>query len=226
MLIPLALALAFFWAPVASIPLKGGGEIRDIEQKIFYIHVPIAFAAYTAFFVGAWNGALYVWHAKPVYDMRCYVGIHVGMVFGTLVLVTGSLWAKAAWGVWWQWADRQLLVFLILYLFYGSWFMLRFSLDAGRYRERVSAIFALVGVALVPLSFTAIRIADTLIHPVVIKSHGLAMPREMAIAFLLSSIGFVCLSVWMMQLELTAKLRADTRRAQSQADTTAEPAHV
>jgi heme exporter protein C len=226
-LIPTALLLAFLWAPVATIDLEGGGSVRDFEQKIFYIHVPVAFAAYAGFFVGAWNALLYLLKGNETYDVRSYVGVHVGMVFGTLVLITGSLWAKAAWGVWWQWGDRQLLVFLILYLFYGGWFMLRFSLDPGRYRERVSAIFTLVGVTLVPLSFLAIRIADTLIHPVVIESDGLAMPREMAIAFLLSSIGFIALSVWMMQLETTAKMRAAAaRRTPVKPANTAVGAHV
>lgn len=205
--IPLAMLLAFTWAPMAVISLGGGEEQRDWPQKIFYLHVPVAFAAYLGFFAGAWNAVLYLWHGDEAYDVRSYVGVHVGMVFGTLVLVTGSIWARAAWGAWWQWGDRQLLVFLILYLFYGAWFMLRFSLDPGRYRARVSAVVALLGVVLVPLSFLAIRIADTLIHPVVIESDGVNMSAQMGWTFLLASISFLALCVWMMQLETTGKLR-------------------
>jgi heme exporter protein C len=209
--VPLAIVLAFAWAPTAAITLNATGDTArqlDWPQKIFYIHVPIAFAAYLGFFAGAWNALLYLLKERHEYDVRSYVGVHVGMVFGTLVLVTGSIWARAAWGVWWQWGDRQLLVFLVLYLFYGSYFMLRFSLDAGRYRARVSAVFALVGVALVPLSFLAIRIADTLIHPIVIEQHGLAMGREMGTTFVVSIVGFLALSVLMMQLEVAGKLAA------------------
>jgi heme exporter protein C len=205
--IPLALVLAFTWAPMAVIPLGEGAVQDDWPQKIFYLHVPIAFAAYLGFFAGAWNAVLYLWRGHEAYDVRSYVGVHVGMVFGTLVLLTGSLWARAAWGTWWQWEDRQLLVFLILYLFYGAYFMLRFSLDAGRYRARVSAVFALLGVVLVPLSFLAIRIADTLIHPIVIESDGVNMTAEMGYTFLLASIAFLALCTWMMQLETTGKLR-------------------
>ncbi len=124
--------LAFFWAPTATIGLVGGEVQYDFPQKIFYLHVPIALAAYLCFAAGAWNGLLYLLKEREDYDMRSYVGVHSGMVFGTLVLLTGSIWAKAAWGVWWQWGDRQLLVFLTLYLFYGAYFVLRFSLDAGR----------------------------------------------------------------------------------------------
>lgn len=206
--IPFALIGAFVWAPTAVIPLAGGGEVNDWAQKIFYIHVPIAFAAYWGFAVGAWNAVLYLWHRTPDHDVRSYVGIHVGMVFGTLVLITGSIWAKAAWGVWWQWGDRQLLVFLILYLFYGAYFMLRFSIPAGPSRATASAATALVGVALVPMSFLAIRIADSLIHPVVIDSEGLNMTSSMAVVFLVSSIGFIALCSAMIQFEVAAKLLA------------------
>ena len=207
--IPVALVLAFAWAPTAVIPLDAAGHVqRDVAQKIFYLHVPIAFAAYAAFFAGAWNALLLLLKGDSDYDVRSYVGVHVGMVFGTLVLLTGSIWAKAAWGTWWQWGDRQLLVFLILYLFYGAYFMLRFSLDAGRYRATVSAVYALMGAALVPLSFLAIRIANTLIHPIVIDKSGFHMTGAMATTWLLSSIAFVSLAVAMMQLEVSAKLRA------------------
>jgi heme exporter protein C len=223
--IAIALVLAFFWAPVDEINLVGTDAVqRNFEQKIFFIHVPIAFAAYAGFFLGAWNALLLLWTGNERYDIRSYVGIHVGMVFGTLVLATGSLWAKASWGVWWQWGDRQLLVFLILYLFYGAWFMLRFSIDSGRYRSRVSAVFALVGITLVPLSFLAIRIANTVIHPIVIKSHGLAMPRETGITFLISSVGFIALAVWMAQLEVTAKVRAASRKSVAAPDAPQSPA--
>jgi len=200
--------LAFFWAPTATIGLAGGTSEYDFAQKIFYVHVPIAFAAYLAFFVGAWNGLLQLWKDDEAYDVRSYVGIHVGVVFGTLVLITGSIWAKAAWGTWWNWGDRQLLVFLILYLYYAAYFMLRFSLEPGRQRMRVSSVYAVLGVVLVPLSFLAIRIASTLIHPIVITSKGLQMTSEMGITFLIGIVAMLSLAVWMLQLETTVKLRA------------------
>jgi heme exporter protein C len=219
--IPASVVLAWFVAPEAVIPLSGGGEQVDISQKIFYLHVPVAMAAYWGFAVGAWNALLYLLRDDSDYDIRSYAGVHVGMVFGTLVLVTGSIWARAAWGVWWQWGDRQLLVFLTLYLFYGSWFMVRFSIDAGRHREVVSAVLALVGVVLVPLSFLAIRIADTLIHPVVLDRSGLHMTGSMAAAFLTAIAGFVALASLMVQVEVGGKLLAARGFVTRSAGTTA-----
>ncbi|MBC7645354.1 MAG: cytochrome c biogenesis protein CcsA [Thermoleophilia bacterium] len=206
--IPLTCALAFFWAPTSAIGLAGGGTQYDFAQKIFYVHVPIAFAAYLAFFVGAWNGLLQLWRGDEAYDIRSYVGIHVGVVFGTLVLITGSVWARAAWGTWWNWGDRQLLVFVILYLYYAAYFMLRFSLEPGRQRMRVSSVYAVLGVVLVPLSFLAIRIASTLIHPIVITRDGLQMTSEMGITFVIGIVAMLALCIYMMQLETTVKLRA------------------
>ena len=207
-LVPLALVLAFFCAPTATIGLVDGEVQDDFAQKIFYLHVPIAFAAYACFAAGAWNGLLYLLREREDYDVRSYAGVHSGMVFGTLVLVTGSIWAKAAWGVWWQWGDRQLLIFLTLYLFYGAYFVLRFSIDAGRARARTSAVYSVLGVALVPLSFMAIRIADTLIHPIVLTSSGDRLTGPMWGTFAVGVIGFIAMAMWMLQLEAAAKLRA------------------
>ena len=77
-----------------------------------------------------------------------------------LTLATGSIWARISWGVWWTWGERQLVLFLILFLFYSAYFMLRFSIDPGPRRSRTVAVYALFGVALIPISFLAIRLAE------------------------------------------------------------------
>ncbi|MBC7460354.1 MAG: cytochrome c biogenesis protein CcsA [Thermoleophilia bacterium] len=206
-LVPLALVLAFAWAPLDTISFDRGAVQYNFPQKIFYVHVPLAMAAYLAFFSGAWNAVLYLIKGDEDYDVRSYAGVHSGVVLGTLVLITGSLWAKVSWGTWWQWGDRQLLVFLTLYLFYSAYFVLRFSIDAGRSRARASAIYAVLGVALVPLSFFAIRISNTLIHPIVITPAGDNLPGAVWITFFVSLVGFAALAIVMLQLEVAAKLR-------------------
>ena len=89
----------------------------------------------------------------------------MGVIFGVLTLATGSIWAKISWNVWWTWGERQLVVFLILFLFYSAYFMLRYSIDPGPRRERTSAVYALFGVVLIPMSFLAVRLLGTLLHP-------------------------------------------------------------
>ena len=168
-LLPLTIALAFWWT--------GEDVDQGLSQKIFYFHVPIALTSYAAFGFGAFSAAMYLWKRDDAWDLRSYVGVHSGTIFGTLVLVTGPIWAKASWGVWWNWGDRQLNVFLILLLYYCAYFMLRFSLDEGERRRSASAVFALLGVGLIPMSFLAVRIAQTLIHPTVFTTSGAEIGR-------------------------------------------------
>src|SRR4249919_3624687 len=95
-----ALALIFFYAPLDA--------DQGLSQRIFYFHVPIALTAYACFAWGAWKALLHLWKRTEGADLESYVAIHQGVIFGTLTLVTGSIWAKISWGVWWVWSDDQL----------------------------------------------------------------------------------------------------------------------
>jgi heme exporter protein C len=163
-LVTLALALVFFVVP--------NDANQGFSQRIFYFHVSIAFTAYACFAGGAWKALLHLWKRDPRADLESYVAIHQGVIFGVLVLITGSIWAKISWGHWWLWSEDQLVLFLVLFLFYAAYFMLRFSVDPGPQRANFSAVYALFGVVLIPVSFLAIRIAKSFIHPVVFTLHG------------------------------------------------------
>jgi heme exporter protein C len=152
-------ALAFYWVPQA--PLEG------FRQRIFYIHVPVALTAYACFGWGAWKALRLLWRREQRYDLESYTAVHIGVIFGILTLVTGSIWARTSWGVWWSWGERQLVLFLVLFLFYCAYFMLRYSVEPGPRRASMSAVYALFGVVLIPISFLAIRLAENFIHPVV-----------------------------------------------------------
>ena len=123
MLLVGGLALAFYWAPEDA--------DQGFSQKIFYLHVPIALTAYACFGWGAWKALRLLWTGERRYDLESYTAVHMGVIFGLLTLVTGSIWAKISWGEWWTWGERQLVLFLILFLFYSSYFMLRYSTEAG-----------------------------------------------------------------------------------------------
>src|SRR6266576_5230282 len=96
-LIGLATALAFFYAPTDA--------DQGLSQRIFYFHVPIAITAYACFAWGAWKALLHLWKRTDGADLESYVAIHLGVIFGSLTLLTGSIWAKISWGVWWAWSD-------------------------------------------------------------------------------------------------------------------------
>ena len=195
-------ALALLWAPEDA--------DQGASQRIFYIHVPVALTAYACFGWGAWKALRLLWTREERYDLESYTAIHQGTIFGLLTLVTGSIWAKASWGVWWSWGERQLVLFLILFLFYSAYFMLRFSVDAGRVRANLSAVYALFGVVLIPVSFLAIRLAENFIHPVVFTRDGPQMAGSMFAAFLVCLAGTLALAAALYSNELAGK-RLDDR---------------
>ena len=106
-LLTLSIALIFFWAPTDA--------DQGFSQRIFYFHVPIALTAYVCFGWGAWKALVHLWKREPAADLESYVAIHQGVIFGALTLLTGSIWARASWGVWWSWSENQLVLFLVLY---------------------------------------------------------------------------------------------------------------
>jgi len=201
-LVTTALVLVFFVAP--------NDADQGFSQRIFYFHVSIAFTSYLCFGAGAWKALRHLWKRDPRADLESYVAVHQGVIFGALVLLTGSIWAKISWGHWWLWSENQLVLFLVLFLFYAAYFMLRFSVDAGPQRANLSAVYALFGVVLVPVSFLAIRLAQHFIHPVVFTRHGAAFGGWIMVAYVVSQIAVIVLAYTLYRVELAGK-RLDAR---------------
>ena len=201
-----ALAVALGAAAVMMIFFVAPEDVdQGISQKIFYVHVPIALTAYAGFGLGAWKGLRLLITRNERYDLESYTAVHQGTIFGVLTLVTGAIWAKASWGVWWTWSSNQLVLFLVLFLFYCAYFMLRFSIEPGPRRERISAVYALFGVALIPVSFFAIRLANDFIHPTVFTREGPQMTGTMFTAFCVSWAAITLLAYVMYRAELSGK---------------------
>jgi heme exporter protein C len=199
-------AVALMAAAIAMIFLVAPEDAdQGISQKIFYFHVPIALTAYACFGLGAWKALRLLWRGSERYDLESYTAIHQGTIFGALTLITGSIWAKASWGVWWTWSSNQLVLFLVLFLFYCAYFMLRYSVEPGARRERISAVYALFGVALIPVSFFAIRLANDFIHPTVFTREGPQMTNTMFAAFLVGWAAILALAYLMYRVELSGK---------------------
>jgi heme exporter protein C len=191
-------ALAFYWVPNA--PIEG------FRQRIFYFHVPIALTAYACFAWAAWKALRLLWTRESRYDLESYTAVHMGVIFGILTLLTGSIWARTSWGHWWVWGSRQLVLFLVLFLFYSAYFMLRYSVEPGPRRANMSAVYALFGVALIPISFLAIRLAEDLVHPVVF-SHDVQdkLTASQFLTFAVCLAGMLTLAGSLYANELTGK---------------------
>jgi heme exporter protein C len=201
-LVTTALVFVFFVVP--------NDANQGFSQRIFYFHVSIAFTAYACFAGGAWNALRHLWKRDPRADLRSYVCVHQGLIFGTLVLLTGSIWAKISWGVWWSWDEDELVLFLVLYLFYCAYFMLRFSVEPGPQRANLSAVYALFGVVLVPVSFAAIRLARPFLHPEVFTRHGPNFGGWILVTYCIAQPAMLLLGYTLYRIEIAGK-RLDGR---------------
>ncbi|HUZ98190.1 MAG TPA: cytochrome c biogenesis protein [Gaiellaceae bacterium] len=197
-----ALTLVFYVAP--------NDANQGFSQRIFYFHVSIAFTAYACFAAGAWKALRYLWKRDQLADLESYVAVHQGVIFGTLVLLTGSIWAKISWGHWWLWGEDELVLFLVLFLFYCAYFMLRFSVDPGPQRANFSAVYALFGVVLIPVSFLAIRIAKSFVHPEVFTLHGPNFGGWILVTYCVAQAALLVFAHTLYRVELASK-RLDAR---------------
>ena len=205
------LAMVLMAGAVALIAYYAPEDVdQGLSQKIFYFHVPIALTAYACFGWGAWKALRHLSRRQEGANLESYVAIHMGVIFGVLTLATGSIWAKISWGVWWSWGSDQLVLFLVLFLFYCAYMMLRFSVPDGPQRANICAVYALFGVVLIPVSFFAIRLSQDLIHPVVFNQHGPQMAGSMLLTFCVAWAALLALASTLYRIELAGK-RIDLR---------------
>jgi heme exporter protein C len=134
-------------------------------QKILYVHVPCAFSAYAGFIVTALCSALYLWSNDERYDRLAAASAEVGVVFCTLVILTGPIWAKGTWGHWWAW-DPRLTVTLLLWFIYLAYLLLRSFTEGSARTARFAAVYGLAGVLAIPLNYFAIELfGGAAMHP-------------------------------------------------------------
>jgi heme exporter protein C len=192
-----ALALVFFYAPL-------DGD-QGFVQKIFYVHVPMAIVSLGGFVAGGLMAIRHLRTDDASWDMRSYVAVHLSIILGVGVLVTGSIWAKASWGHWWVWDEPVLVSFLIVFLLYCVYYPLRFSIEDPGRQARYSSVFAIAAGAFVPINFVAVRLAQAYTHPRVLSQTGGSLPGEMRLTFLVCLLAMVLLYVTLWKLELTSK---------------------
>jgi len=203
-----ALMLMALWMVFAWVPTEAD---QGIVQRIFYFHVPCAWVAFAGFGLGAIAGIFYLWLGQQIWDDLGYAAAELGMLFCTLVLVTGSIWAKPIWGAWWTW-DSRLTTTLILWLLYGGYLMMRAMAGDTPTAARYGAVVGIAAALDVPVVIVSVRLWRT-IHPAVLVtrqgSHGLEDPR-MVVTLLVSMAAFTLFFAWLLSLRL-AILRTRTR---------------
>ncbi len=196
-LLATGMSLVFFYAPVDA--------DQGFVQKIFYIHVPMAIVALCGFMAGGGMAIRHLRTGDRRWDLRSYVTIHLSIVLGVGVLLTGSIWARASWGHWWVWNEPALVSFLIVFLLYCTYQPLRFAIEDPERQARYASVFAIVAGAFVPMNFLAVRLAQAYTHPRVLGTAGGNMPAAMRLTFFVSLGAVALLFVTLCRLELTAK---------------------
>jgi heme exporter protein C len=194
------LALVFFYAPLDA--------DQGFIQKIFYLHVPLAITALVGFIVGGVFAVLHLRSGERRWDAWSYVSIHMSVIFGVAVLVTGSIWAKASWGHWWVWDEPTLVSFLIVFLLYATYYPFRYAIEDPERQGRYASVFAVTAGAFVPLNFLAVRLAQSLVHPRVFATTNGGLPDSMMLTFLVCLAAMALLWITLVKLELTAKSAA------------------
>ena len=192
-----AAALAFFYAPEDA--------DQGLLQKIFYLHVPMAIVALCGFIAGGVFAVKHLRTRDRVWDLRSYIAIHLSLILGVGVLLTGSIWARAAWGHWWVWDEPTLVSFLVVFLLFACYQPLRFSIEDPERQARYASVFAVTAAAFVPINFLAVRMAQGYVHPRVLSATGGNMTGQMRVAFYAALLAMALLFVTLFSLEMAAK---------------------
>ena len=191
----LALVLIFLVVPTE--------RDQGIVQRIFYVHVPSAWTAFLGFLVVAAASAMHLWTGRESWDRAAIASAEIGIVFCSLVLLTGPIWARPIWGTWWTW-DPRLTMTLILWTIYASYLILRSMGGADEPVARYAAVLGIVGVLDIPLIRVSVRLWRG-IHPSVIANReggsGLTDP-SMRFTLYLTALVFVLLYVWMVRIRV------------------------
>jgi heme exporter protein C len=165
--------------------------LQGYAQKIFYLHLPAALAAFLAFGIVALSSIGYLWLKDPRLDRAAESSAEVGVVFTTVVLTTGPIWAKPIWGTYWTW-DMRLTLTLFLWFIYVGYLVLRGAIDDHAMRARYSAVLGILGALLIPFIHLSVYLFRTM-HPkpIVIKPSAPSLPHEMLTTLAISFVAFM-----------------------------------
>jgi len=193
--VPIGLYFAFIYAPI---------ELRmGIVQKIFYFHVSSAWIGFFAFFITFIMSIFFLITNKFAFDDIASASAEIGIIFTTIVIITGPLWAKPTWGTYWTW-DPRLTSTLVLWFIYVGYLMLRQFIDDVNKRAKFAAAIGIIGFIDVPIVFFSIRLWRT-IHPNVVQSGGGGLHPDMLTALLVSVFIFtlIYLTLLIKRLQIT-----------------------
>lgn len=219
----LVAVLAVVATAVRAVAFTPVEALQGPAQKIFYVHAPSAFVGlYLAFGLVGVCGILYLWLRDERLDRVAASSVEVGVVYTTVVLITGPLWGKPVWGTWWTW-DARLTLTLFLWFVYVGYLILRGAIEEPGLRARYSAVLGVLGALLVPFIHLSVYLFRTL-HPkpIVLKPDAPSLPPEMLTTFLIALVSFTLLYVALVRARYRLAVALDSLED----DTVAESSSV
>ena len=187
--------LAFVFAP----PEATMGDL----YRILYIHLPSAWVCYLAFILSMVTSVLYLQRRDLHYDTLAEASAVLGLLFGAVTLVTGSIWAEAAWGTYWNWDPRETTT-LVLWVAYLGYVTLKLSLENEERRAVVGSVYNILAFVTVPLSYFSLQLLPTL-HPQVVSGSGIALTPPMILALVLNVVSATVLFTYLLGAASTLK---------------------
>ncbi len=178
-----------------------------LSQKIFYLHVPVAVASFVAMAVAAFFAARFLATKDRVHDRASRTAMQVTLVFIIATMISGDLWTRFEWGVWWVWEPRLTTYFILMLLVIG-YFILRNALDDPERSARFGAVFCIIAFIDAPISFFITRLVPSSVHPVVFRTDS-GLPPAMLIPFLLGLFGMCTIAFALYRYALRVNTAAD-----------------
>lgn len=165
---------------IATPAISGSGDL----YKILYLHVPAAWVAYLSFFISFISSMFYLHRRQRTYDIMAEAAATIGLVYSAVAIISGAIWAEAAWGSYWNWDPRETTT-LILWIAYLGFLSLRYSISGRDQRSSVSAVYNILAFLTIPLSYLSITLVPTL-HPQIVTAAGISLTAPLIITLALS----------------------------------------
>jgi len=201
----LALALVFLYAPLAGDPTTG----RALpEQKIFYFHIASAWNGFLGFFLVFVFSIAYLWKRTRRWDRLATAAMEISWLYFTIVMVTGPIWGRVAWGVWWTW-DPRLTTSLVLWVIATAYLLVRALVHQGERAAIICAAFGILGFVDVPIVFMSIHWWRAQ-HPVILSTESVGLTPPMLVAFIVSLLAFTVCFFYLFWIRVSLASAEDT----------------
>lgn len=211
--------MAFLWvAPVNGAALSAPALVGDtmvtnqqlLSQKIFYFHMPVAIVSFVALVFAAYYAVRFLMTREQRFDTCSRVAMEISLLFVIFTMVTGDLWTRFEWGVWWTWEPR-LTTYLILMLMVIAYFVMRSAVDDPERRAVYSSVISIIALVDVPICFMITRLIPSSVHPVVAREGGMAPDMAAAVFVIMAGMMLVAFGLYRLrfrQVRLNERVEA------------------